>query len=81
MVLEQAILQRSYEIWQREACPEGKSAEHWSCAIMELEAEHRAAVFPWAGNDCREIVVPRIPISCPPQRIISRRVSHERSAA
>jgi hypothetical protein len=81
MVPEQAIRHRSYEIWQREGCPEGKSAENWSRAKVELEMEFRAAVFPWAGIDCREIVVPRIPISCPPQRIISRRVSHERSAA
>jgi hypothetical protein len=81
MFHEQAILQRSYEIWQRESCPEGKSTEHWSRAKVELEVEFRATAFPWAGIDCREIVVARIPISNPPQRVISRRVSHERSAA
>jgi hypothetical protein len=45
MFHEQAILQRSYEIWQRESCPEGKSTEHWSRAKVELEVEFRALLF------------------------------------
>lgn len=72
MIPEHAIRQRSYEIWQLEGRPEGKTAEHWARAKMELEIEYRVAVFPWAGNDCRGIVAPRLPISKPPQRIVSR---------
>jgi Protein of unknown function (DUF2934) len=75
MVLEQAIRQRSYEIWQREGCPEGKAVEHWLQAGAELEAEQRAASFPWGGTDCRAIVVPRLPISPPPRRVTSRRAT------
>jgi Protein of unknown function (DUF2934) len=75
MVLEQMIRQRSYEIWQREGCPEGKAVEHWLHAMAELEAEQRAASFPWSGTDCREIVVSRLPISPPPLRVTSRRLT------
>jgi hypothetical protein len=75
MVLEQAIRQRSYEIWQREGCPDGKADDHWLQAKAELEAEHRAASFPWSGTDCRKIVVSRLPISPPPLRVTSRRAT------
>jgi hypothetical protein len=75
MIPEQIIRQRSYEIWLREGRPEGKTAEHWSRAKMELEIEYRVAVFPWAGNDCRGIVAPRLPISQPPKRTVSRPIS------
>jgi hypothetical protein len=72
MIPEQVIRQRSYELWLLEGRPEGKTAEHWSRAKTELEVEYRVAVFPWAGSDCRGIVVPRLPISQPPQRTVSR---------
>lgn len=72
MISDHAIRQRSYEIWVLEGRPEGKMAEHWSRAEMELEIEYRVAVFPWAGNDCRGIVAPRPQISQPPKRVISR---------
>jgi hypothetical protein len=75
MIPEQVIRQRSYEIWQLEGCPEGKTSEHWSRAKMELEIEYRVAAFPWAGNDCRGIVASCPPISQPPKRIVSRPVS------
>jgi len=81
MVSEQVIRQRSYEIWQREGCPTGKAADHWFRAQAELEAEFRAANFPWGAGDYYAIVVPRVPISKRPQRIMSRPVSRERSAA
>ena len=81
MVSEQAIRQRSYEIWQREGYPEGKAAEHWFRAKTELEMEFRAAIFSWSALDCRQIVVPRVPITRPPRRVVSRRVSCERPAA
>mgnify|MGYP001603093915 CR=1 len=72
MIPEPTIQQRSYELWQLEGRPEGKTDEHWIRAKMELEIEYRAAVFPWAGNDCRGIVASRLPISQPPRKIISR---------
>lgn len=75
MILEHAIRQRSYEIWSREGCPEGKAVENWLQAIAELEAEQKAAAFPWDGTDFRAIVAPRPPISPPPQRVISRRIT------
>ena len=75
MVLEHAIRQRSYEIWLREGCPGGKAVENWFQAIAELKAEQQAAAFPWGGTDCRAIVVSRLPISPPPQKAISRRVT------
>jgi len=75
MVPDQVIRQRSYEIWLLEGRPEGKMAEHWSRAKTELEIEYRVAVFPWAGSDCNGIVAPRLPISRPPKRVVSRPIS------
>jgi hypothetical protein len=74
MISQEAIRERSYRIWQREGCPDGKAVEHWFRARVELEAEYRAARFPDERNS-REIVVPRVSISVPPQRLMSRRVS------
>jgi hypothetical protein len=39
MNTEEAIRQRSYLIWKREGCPEGRNLEHWQQAKAELEAE------------------------------------------
>ena len=77
MIPDQVIRQRSYEIWLLEGRPEGKMIEHWSRAKAELEIEYRVAVFPWAGQDCSGIVVPRLPISHPPRRIVSRPISRK----
>lgn len=80
MVSEEAIRKRSYEIWQRDGCPEGKAVEHWFRAEAELEAERQAAVFPWSGGDCREFVVARVPISSPPKESVSRPIPRKDSA-
>lgn len=74
MIPEHVIRQRSYEIWQLEGRPEGKTAEHWLRAKTELEIEYRVAAFPWAGSDRRGIVAPCPPISQPPKKIVSRPV-------
>lgn len=75
MISEQDIRRRSYEIWQLEGRPEGRTVEHWSRAKTELEIEYRVAAFPWAGSDCRGIVASCPTISRPPKRIVSRPVS------
>jgi len=80
MISEEVIRKRSYEIWQREGCPEGQADEHWFRAKAELEAEHHAAIFPWGERDCREFVVPRVPISPPPQETVSRPIPRKDSA-
>jgi hypothetical protein len=38
-ISEDAIRQRSYQIWQREHCPQGRHLEHWYKAKAELQAE------------------------------------------
>ena len=43
MKSEEAIRQRSYLIWKREGCPEGRNLEHWQQAKAELEAEPAVA--------------------------------------
>jgi hypothetical protein len=80
MVSEEEVRQRSYEIWQREGCPDGKADEHWFRAKAELEAECQAAIFPWGGGDCREFVAPRVPISPQPRKTVSRPVPRKGSA-
>jgi hypothetical protein len=70
MIPEDAIRQRSYLIWEREGCPEGKADEHWRRAKAELEAEfHELISAGW-----RRVSLPRLPISQPPQRVISARI-------
>ena len=36
---EEAVRQRSYEIWLREQCPQGRQQEHWFRAKAELRSE------------------------------------------
>jgi len=43
MTIDDAIRQRSYLIWKREGCPEGRNLEHWLQAKAELEAEPKPA--------------------------------------
>ena len=72
MITEEAVRKRSYRIWQREGCVEGKSCEHWLRAEAELEAELQVS-YPKPGELSR-IVVPRPQISHRPQRVVSARV-------
>jgi hypothetical protein len=37
--VEKRVRQRAYEIWQREGCPEGREAEHWTLAKEEIAIE------------------------------------------
>jgi len=73
MITEEAVRKRSYRIWQREGCVEGKSCEHWLRAEAELEAELQVS-YPKPGELLRTVIA-RPPISQRPQRAISARVS------
>ena len=39
MITDNAIRERSYLIWKREGCPQGRNLEHWQTAKAELEAD------------------------------------------
>lgn len=90
MVSEEAIRQRSYEMWEREGCPDGKAEEHWFRARVELEAEqpkreYRTAAYHmvlYRFDEKLRTVLPRPRISVPPQKYMANRVPREdRSAA
>lgn len=36
---DELIRERSYQIWEREHCPQGKHLEHWLRAKAELRSE------------------------------------------
>jgi hypothetical protein len=72
MITDEAIRQRSYTIWERDGRPDGKAAEHWFRAKAELELERATAQF--GATDWTIIVMPRVPISCPPTRVMAQRV-------
>ncbi|MBL8659545.1 MAG: DUF2934 domain-containing protein [Rhodospirillales bacterium] len=40
------IGKRAFEIWQREGCPDGRSAAHWQQAEAEIVAEEADAPSP-----------------------------------
>jgi len=73
---EDEIRVRSYLIWEREGCPLGKSEEYWQRAKTELEteleAELRAASL---VGETTSFVMPLIPISAPPSRSVSDKIS------
>lgn len=71
---EDAIRLRSYFIWQREGCPEGQALSHWLRAKAELEAELQAGPLPRMSFP---FVMPRFPISVPPNRSISVKIGRE----
>ena len=72
MIPEETIRLRSYLIWQRAGCPDGKAVEHWLRAKDELEAAYEVSLT-WA-DDCERTVWPRLPILRPPQRLTSARI-------
>ncbi len=66
---EEVIRQRSHLIWLREGRPDGKALDHWLRAKAELEAENRASFS--KSDEWRQVVMPRLPISQPPQMTIA----------
>ena len=76
MIPEQVIRERSYFIWQKNGCPEGKSLEHWLQAKKELERELMQSGFPptiFARDRSRDIV-PQAQVSLPPSHIVADRI-------
>jgi hypothetical protein len=75
---EEQIRVRSYLIWEREGCPEGKSEEHWLRAKAELETEFEAR---WReaslGGESMTFVLPLLPISMPPSRSVADKINSE----
>ena len=74
---EEEIRSRSYLIWEREGCQDGKSQEYWLRAKSELEAElevkwHAASM----EGRTTAFVLPVLPISTPPSKSISLKL-HE----
>jgi hypothetical protein len=72
MIPEEAIRMRSYLIWQRAGCPDGKALEHWLRAKDELEAEDRPPLQ--QSYECEWVVMPRLPILRPPRKLTSTRI-------
>lgn len=71
---EDAIRLRSYQIWEREGRPDGRSAEHWAQAKAELVEELQEASMTGLSAD---VVLPRLPVSTPPRKSVSGRVEGE----
>ncbi len=71
---EDAIRLRSYLIWQQAGCPIGQALSHWLQAKAQLEAELRPGAGPSALLNS---VMPRVPISAPPNRRISVKIGRE----
>lgn len=68
---EEAVRLRSYLIWKREGCPDGKALDHWVCAQAELALELQVAP---PLRKPTAYVMPRVPISTPPCKTVSARV-------
>lgn len=69
---EEEIRSRSYLIWEREGCQDGKSEEYWLRAKTELEAEleanwHAASM----EGETTAFVLPVLPIATPPVKSVS----------
>jgi hypothetical protein len=77
---EEEIRSRSYLIWEREGCQDGKSQEYWLRAKTELEVELEAN---WNAasmeGETTAFVLPVLPISTPPSKSISLKL-HEDNA-
>lgn len=76
---EEEIRNRSYLLWEREGCQDGKSEEYWLRAKAELEIEMkdkvRAASMASMGGESTAFVLPVLPISTPPSKSVSEKLS------
>lgn len=73
---DEEIRTRSYLIWEREGCQEGKSHEYWLRAKAELEAELEAD---WQAasmeGETTAFVLPVLPIATPPVKLVSTKLA------
>jgi len=78
---DEEIRTRSYLLWEREGCQDGKSEEYWLRAKTELEIEMkdkvRAASMASMGGETTAFVLPVLPISTPPSKSVSEKLSSE----
>ena len=75
---EEEIRTRSYLLWEREGCQEGKSQEYWLRAKQELEAEleanwHAASM----EGETTAFVLPVLPISTPPSKTMATKLDDD----
>jgi len=88
MVSEEAIRERSYEIWQQKGQPEGKALEHWLQAQAELKCEEQRSarlafrtfdyyMMRYRFEEWQRTVQPKPRISAPPQIVTARRISRD----
>ena len=86
MVSEEAIRQRSYEIWQREGRPEGQALKHWLQAKAELEqlqsAKPKFRTFEYHTmlyrfEEWQRTVQPKPRITAPPRVLMAARISRD----
>lgn len=90
MVSEEAVRQRSYEIWQREGCPAGRAFAHWLQAKAELEREAASRcqdrtfdyhTVLYRFEEWQRAVQPKPRISTRPQVRLSQRLSPDHPVA
>ena len=71
-ISDEAVRQRSYEIWQQAGCPDGLSDQHWFQAKTELEGQFRAERFTAIESTYRRTVSALPVISYPPRKVVSQ---------
>ena len=78
IISDEEIRTRSYLIWEREGCQDGKSHEYWLRAKSELEAEleanwHAASM----EGETTAFVLPVLPIATPPIKLVSTKLAED----
>jgi hypothetical protein len=75
---EDDIRTRSYLIWEREGCQDGKADEYWGRAKAELDAELEAK---WHAASMEgkttAFVLPVLPITTPPVKSVSVKLAED----
>ncbi len=77
---EEQVRDRSYLLWEREGCQQGKSEEYWLRAKAELDAEMQAEQHAASmGGETTAFVLPLLPISTPPSKSVSEKLARDDS--
>ena len=56
--LEDRVRQRAYQIWEEEGRPEGREAEHWRRAEVEVEESRNRTLSPRGTPKIPEVEAP-----------------------